>query len=422
MRWFTVEVKIYRKPIIAMTIVKLILKQMPAVRQPPAKFLEILFATILALRGQVTLRNLSRYCDYSERTLARQFRAALDWAAFHSLTCAQVVTEADVWIAAQDASFITKSGKRTFGLGAFFNGCAGRPERGLEISTVALINVTQRYALTRAVAQTPPGQADKSAREASRMTFYAQQVVAQRAGLHAFIKYLAVEGAYAKFAYVDTVTRAGWHVITKLRSDANCQFLCTKPRRKGQKGRARKYDGKVNFQDLRRFEFVGTLLDDPHVELYTTRAWHKTLKRELCLVVLVNRKDPDKPRYIVLASTDVALDARSLVEYYQARFQIEFLFRDAKQFTGLQDCQMRAEQALDFHFNASLATLNLVRVEEVKAAQGQPLKVFSLASWKQRNFNERLVATIIDKLELEPTAIKNHPRYEEIRTYGAIAA
>ncbi len=405
-----------------MTIVKTILKQLPAVRQPQVKFLVTLFATILALRGHVTLRNLSRYCDYSERTLARQFRAAFDWAAFHRLTCEQVVREPDVWIGAHDASFICKSGKRTFGLGAFFNGCAGRPERGLEISTFALINVTKRYALTRAVAQTPPGSADKTQCAASRMTFYAQQVLAQRTGRPAFVKYLAVDGAYAKFAYVDTVTREGWQVITKLRCDADCYFLYTKPRRKGQKGRSRKYDGKVNFQDLSRFEFVGTVPDEAHVELYTARVWHKSLKRQVRLVVLVNRKDPKKPRYLVLASTDLALDARTLVEYYQARFQIEFLFRDAKQFTGLNDGQTRDEKALDFHFNASLATLNLVRVEEVQAAAGKPLKVFSRASWKQRNFNERLVETLIDKLELAPTFIKNHPRYEEIRTYGAIAA
>jgi DDE superfamily endonuclease len=418
-----VEVKIYSSHYIAMTIVKTILKQMPAVRQPQAKFFAILCATILALRGHVTVRNLSRYCDYSERTLARQFRAAFDWTAFHRLTCARVVTKADVWIAAQDASFISKSGKHTFGLGAFFNGCAGRPERGLEISTVALINVTQRYALTQAVAQTPPGNAEKSTRAASRMTFYAQQVCAQRASIPAFVKYLAVDGAYAKGGYVEAVTaHAGWEVITKLRCDADCYFLATQPRPPQQKGRPRKYDGKVNFQDLRRFEAVGTLLDAPHVQVYTARVWHKKLKRTVRLVVLVNRKDPTKPRYIVLAATDVDLDAHTLVAYYQARFQIEFLFRDAKQFTGLSDCQMRAEQALDFHFNASLATLNLVRVTEVQAAAGASLAVFSLASWKQRKFNERLVETIIEKLELEPTIIKNHPRYEEIRTYGAIAA
>jgi hypothetical protein len=55
-----------------MTIVKDILKQMPALRQPQRKFLETLFATILVMRGRVNFRNLRRYCDYSERTLARR--------------------------------------------------------------------------------------------------------------------------------------------------------------------------------------------------------------------------------------------------------------------------------------------------------------------------------------------------------------
>ena len=40
-----------------MTIVKEILQQMPAVGKPQAKFLETLFATILALRGRVNFRN-----------------------------------------------------------------------------------------------------------------------------------------------------------------------------------------------------------------------------------------------------------------------------------------------------------------------------------------------------------------------------
>ena len=82
-------------------------------------------------------------------------------------------------------------------------------ERGLEISTLALINVTQRYALTCAVAQTPPGSADKTQREASRMTFYAAQAVAQRARLPQFVAYLAVDGAYSKYAYVDAARASG---------------------------------------------------------------------------------------------------------------------------------------------------------------------------------------------------------------------
>ena len=139
-------------------------------------------------------------------------------------------------------------------------------------------------------------------------------------------------------------------------------------------------------------------------------------------MVLVNRKDPAKPRYIVLASTDLELEGRKLVEFYGARFQIEFLFRDSKQFTGLTECQARNESALDFHFNASLATLNLVRAEELCAQPGTEPQVFSMASWKQRQFNERLLELFIEKLALDPTWVKNQPCYDELRAYGAIAA
>lgn len=403
-----------------MTIVKTILAQMPALRQPQAKFLDTLFATILALRGHVNFRNLSRYCDYSERTIQRQFRASFDWAQFHHLTLQTVWGAADEWIAVQDASFVPKSGKHTPGLGSFFNGCAGRAERGLEISTLALVNVTRGYAVTRHVAQTPA--TTKAQGDESRLVWYAQQVLAQRPTLPAQVNYLVVDGAYAKRSYLDVVVRDQHHVITKLRCDADCYFLHTAPRLPGQRGRTRKYDGKVNFQDLSRFTCLGTLADEAAITMYTAVVWHKRFGRQLRLVVLVNRKDPKKPRYIVLATTAVDLDAATVVRYYRARFQIEFLFRDAKQFTGLTDCQARDAAALDFHFNASLATLNLVRVSEVQATAAQPVPVFSMASWKQQKFNERLVETLITKLELEPTSIKNHPRYEEIRTYGAIAA
>ena len=110
------------------------------------------------------------------------------------------------------------------------------------------------------------------------------------------------------------------------------------------------------------------------------------------------------------------------MEYYVARFQIEFLFRDSKQFTGLTDCQARAEAALDFHFNAALATLTLARAEELRARTTQLPHVFSMASGKQRQFNERLLDVFIEHLALDPTWVKKQPGYDELRTYGAIAA
>ncbi len=405
-----------------MTIVTETLRQMSALSKPQRKFLETLFATVLALRGRVNFRNLSRYCDYSERTIARQFRADFDWPDFHQRVMQAALSPDVELISAQDASFIPKSGKQTFGLGHFFNGCAGRAERGLEVSTLAVVDVTRRCAFTLACRQTPPGEkGTKVKQEETRIDFYQQQLREERHRLPPQVTYHCVDGYFAKKKYIDEVRSLKLHAITKLRCDADCLFLFTGPHPQ-RRGRQRKYDGKVQFQDLSRFEYLGPLAEVDYLHLYTAQVWHKTLKRQLRVIVMVNRKQADTPRYIVLASTDVALEGHKLVELYAARFQIEFLFRDSKQFTGLADCQARDETALDFHFNAALATLNLARAEELRAQRHKTPQVFSMASWKQRQFNERLLDVFIEKLAIEPSWVKNHPCYDELRTYGAIAA
>jgi len=405
-----------------MTIVHDILKHMPGLGEPQRKFLATLFVTVLVLRGRVNFRNLSRYCDYSERTIARQFREPFDWPDFHQRVLLTALDPHSELISAHDASFLPKSGKQTFGLGHFFNGCASRAERGLEISTLAVVDVTRRCALTLAAAQTPPGEeAMKAEPEETRVDFYTQQLRAHRHRLPPGVQYHCVDGYYTKKKYMDAVVSLHLHAITKLRSDADCVFLYTGPHPK-RRGARRKYAGKVNFQDLSRFEALGTMAEEPHLHLYTAVVWHKTLQRRLRLVVLLNQKDPAKPRFIVLGSTDPELNGRKLVERYAARFQIEFLFRDSQQFTGLLDCQARAASALDFHFNAALATLNLVRAEDLRMQQGQEPHVFSMASWKQCQFNERLLDVFMEKFALDPTWVKNQACYDELRTYGAIAA
>src|SRR6266511_179140 len=405
-----------------MTIVNDILKQMPGLGLPQRKFLATLFVTILVLRGRVNFRNLSRYCDDSERTIARQFREPFDWPDFHQRVLMMALDPRSELVSAHDASFIPKSGKQTFGLGHFFNGCASRAERGLEISMLAVVDVTRRCAFTLAISQTPPGEAaTKAEPEETRIDFYKQQLREHRHRLPPGVTYHCVDGYYAKKKYLDEVVSLDLHAITKLRSDADCWFLYTGPHPK-RRGAKRKYDGKVDFQVLSRFEDLGTRAEEAHLHLYTAVVWHKTLQRRLRMVVLLNRKDPAKPRFIVLGSTDPELNGHKLIDLYASRFQIEFLFRDSKQFTGLLDCQARAESALDFHFNASLATLNLVRAEDLCMQPGQEPQVFSMASWKQCQFNQRLLDLFMEKLALDPTWVKNQSCYDELKTYGAIAA
>lgn len=404
-----------------MTIVNQILMHMPGLAKPQAKFLTFLFATFLARRGRCNFRNLSRYGPFCERTIARQFRREFDWPIFNQQVILKATKPSHTLIAAHDASFIPKSGKRTYGLDHFFNSCAGRAERGLEISTLAVVNVTDNAAYTLAVAQTPPGkELSREEKEVTRIDFYVKQLHEHRHLLPGDITYLACDGFYAKQKYIDGVRACHLHIITKLRCDADLRFLYTGPRQR--RGRPRLYDGKVNYQDLSRFQYLGRVAEADHLHLYTAVLYHVTLKRRLRVVVVLDCRNQNKRRYAVLASTDTSLAGEQLYLFYHARFQIEFIFRDAKQFTGLVECQARDQRALNYHFNAALSTLNLARAEAVLAHSGSGAFVFSMASRKQLAFNELFIRVISEELALDLTAIKNHPAYDNLRTYGAIAA
>ena len=125
---------------------------------------------------------------------------------------------------------------------------------------------------------------------------------------------------------------------------------------------------------------------------------------------------------MILFSTDETLDAWQVYRYYKARFQIEFLFRDAKQFTGLCDSQARDQARLDFHFNASLTTLNLAKSECLNAKKKEDTRLWSMGSVKIRAFNQHYLNRIIRIFGLEHTCIKKRPEYQSLKDYGARAA
>jgi len=67
----------------------------------------------------------------------------------------------------------------------------------------------------------------------------------------------------------------------------------------------------------------------------------------LWTVVLVKtHRKTGKRAHVLLFGTDLSLSAVQLVNYYSLRFQIEFNFRDAKQYWGLEDFVNISEPAV----------------------------------------------------------------------------
>ena len=68
------------------------------------------------------------------------------------------------------------------------------------------------------------------------------------------------------------------------------------------------------------------------------RCRHKRFPDPLNVVCLLKTDIKTEAKsHVLLFSSDLDLDAETLIDYYSLRFQIEFNFRDAKQFWGLDD-------------------------------------------------------------------------------------
>ena len=350
-----------------------------------------------------------------------------------------------------DCSFIPKSGKQTYGLAYFYNGSASKSETGLEISVIAIVDVDTHQGYTLSVQQTrakevvpvttkpleqdkakpvvqklakrskkaaKPGKKSPSIEltEVTRIDAYLEQLKNTQPHLPKQVKHVVVDGFYSKEKFVNGVVELGLHMVGKLRVDANLRHIFTGEQR--LRGARRKYGEKLDLSNVTGLSWVQDL--EPNLKLYTAVVWHVSLKRRVRIAYLSDTRKPDKIGHVVLFSTDLDLSAYDIFCFYKARFQIEFIFRDAKQFTGLSDCQARSEYKLDFHFNASLTALNLAKFEAQRLHPPNQPFVFSMASYKRLAFNDHLLDIFISNLDLNPTLIKNHPNYQKLRSYGSL--
>jgi hypothetical protein len=395
----------------------------------------------------VNFSNLSRYSNLSERTYRRQFAESFDFTSFNAVLIEEAVSPKSRKIAAMDCSFITKSGKQSYGVDYYYNGSASKSETGQEISVISIVDVDRHQGYTLSVQQTAAKEAavttkpleaklkvKKQAKqgkktskrgkkspsidlqEVTRIDAYLQQLKITQPHLPKTVKHVVVDGFYSKEKFVNGVVGLGLHMVGKLRVDANLRHIFTGEQR--PRGARRKYGDKVDLNDVTGLSWVQDL--EPNLKLYTAVVWHVSLKRQVRMAYLSDTHKPDQVRHVVLFSTDLDLCAFDIFYFYKARFQIEFIFRDAKQFTGLTDCQARSESKLDFHFNASLTALNLAKFEAQQHHQGEQPFVFSMASYKRLALNHHLLDLFISNLDLNPTLIKNHPNYQKLCSYGSL--
>ena len=88
----------------------------------------------------------------------------------------------------------------------------------------------------------------------------------------------------------------------------------------------------------------------------------------------------DKVIRKILFSADLEMSASDIFLIYHSRFQIEFIYRDAKQNTGIEHWQYTDADKLSFGYNASLSAVNVARetADRIYEATGRRLSVASV--------------------------------------------
>ncbi len=354
---------------------------------------------------------MGRYSDSSEQRFRQLFEREFDWMQFNLFLMRQRFGESARKAIAIDASYISKSGKKTPYIGKFWSGCASAMKRGLEILGIGIVDIDSRDCMTLRAEQTPDkAYLEKQGEDYSLVDWYLDVLRKYKDKLLGITRYVVADAWFSKAKFVGEACLMGFHVISRLRDDAALWYAHDGVRT-GKRGRPRIKGEKIDFEklDLQRCE----VLDIERGKAYSVKAYSKAMKRNIKVVVHY----PESGGHKIYFSTDLDMVAKDIIEYYRTRFQIEFCFRDSKQFTGLNDCQARDLRKLDFAFNASLASVNIAKVMRQRYYPS-----LSIGLLKAYLSNVYILKRIFSKSSLKPNRTFNTKLIKELFGFVAEAA
>ncbi|MCK5906783.1 MAG: transposase [Flavobacteriales bacterium] len=380
-----------------------------------AFFIEIMFL-FMSIKGKMNFYQFGRYGNYAEQRYRQQFEKQFNFINFNiELTRKYGSNNFAIGF---DPSYISKSGKKTPGLGRFWSGVAGHTKLGLEIGGIAAIDIDNNTAFHIEAVQTP-NQKELKEDKMTLLDWYGNVLYQRKDELLQVSKYVVADAYFSKRPFADKMNEAGFHLVSRFRKDADLMYLF-KGKPTGKKGRPRIYNGKVNLNDIDKNYFK---LEFEHEDsnIYSAVVYSRGLKRNIKLIYQ-ELVEPKKKSYLLFFSTDQMQDAKEIFNIYKSRFQIEFLYRDGKQHTGLNDSQARSKNKLHFHFNASLTAINLAKIEYWFSLPQEKRAAFSMANVKTLHHNTLLLERFIEVFAINPNKVKNMKHIKELMLYGKIAA
>jgi len=384
-----------------MNILALLQTLSPRLSKTDIRRMRLVAQAMLSMSGRVTMLGISRWAGKggSYRTIQRFFKTKIAWLdVFFLFFKEHLFNTKFEYFMVGDESVVTKSGKLTFGLDRFYSGLLQKVVKSIAIFSLSIVSVEERRSYPLQVEQvlrtpeekeaakkkkgkktkkknnsskTKPGRPKGSKnRDKSQVTLTPEleriqkMIKKQLLLLKGLVKirHIALDGHFGNNNALQMVLQCGLDLVSKLRSDAALYFLYDGQQKAS--GPKRKYGSKIEYANIPSKYLVSQKTEKGiQTKTYQSKMLHKSFAQRLNVVVLTKTNlKTGRFAHVVLFSSDLDLSCEKIIEYYGLRFQIEFNFRDAKQFWGLEDFMNIKETQLTNALNLSLFMTNLSQV------------------------------------------------------------
>lgn len=393
---------------------------------------------MIAMTGRVTMLGISRWAEEggSYRTVQRFFYTVIPWAQIMwSFFCRHFLDSQDTYLLAGDESVVTKAGKQTYGLDYFFSSLRQKAVPGVSFFTLAMVSTKQRRSYPVQVEQMIRTEGEKAGTQAKKQAKKAQKDTTQKKlgrpkgsrnkdkaevtlnpelqriqkmlqsflnTVHGTIRltFVVLDGHFGNTPAFHMVRQCQLHLISKLRHDAALFFAYAgaKPKRGPTPRLGERVDvRRIPDQYLKETKIEGGF----ETRTYQMQLLHKDFPVSLNVVILLRTNLATKAwAHVILFSSDLELSYDKLIDYYSLRFQIEFNFRDAKQFWGLEDFMNVTQTAVTNAANLALFMVDVSQALMCQHRKDEPN--FSVLDLKAYYRGYRYVTETIQMLPQKP--------------------
>ena len=353
---------------------------------------------VLSMTGQVTMRNISRWTSEggSYRTVQRFFNTVIPWGSVYWVFFRTYLFDREsAYILAGDETVVSKSGESTYGLSRFFSSVSGKTIPSLGFLSLSLVSVKEQRSYPmlmeqivrgdtcspgppetshpRDTTQTPLPQRKRGRPKGSQnrnkteveLSDTLKQIQTMLQGVLKRIddlipvRYLVLDGYFGHNNALEMTQQCGLELISKLRVNTALYLPPTEPYT--GRGRPRLYGERFDPQQIDpKYRVSLQTQGNITTEVYQAQLRHKKFPDPLNVVcILKTHLRTHRKSHVFLFSSDLTLDAETLMDYYSLRFQLEFNFRDAKQYWGLEDFMNVNKTPVNNAANLSMFMVNV---------------------------------------------------------------